>query len=390
VLSTGIYFDPFDEAVLHDPYPAYRSLRDKAPLYRNDRLDFWAVSQFDDVQAVLRDHRTFSSAEGVDLDRTSAELLGPGNFNSMDPPLHDVLRNIVRSRFTPKAISALEPAVRTTIADLIDRFAERGSADLVSELASPLPLDMVSEILGVPQADRPRLAELFEAAFERHAGEAELPKTAHAPARALNDYFLDEAARRRRNPQPDLLTQVATATIDGKRVEEEVSGICFLLFAAGSATARNLISSALLLLAEHPDVRSLLAAQLDLLPRAIEEFLRLESPIQNEARTVTCDVTIRGETVRSGARIVALIGSANRDDRRFEDPDKLDVRRVIRRHLAFGEGIHFCLGAPLARLEARVALELVLTRITNYEVSGPIVRTTRVNERGLTSLPVKF
>jgi cytochrome P450 len=297
----------------------------------------------------------------------------------------------VRASFSARRIGELEPLVRERVAELVDRFAQRGGADFARELAAPLPLWMICAILGVPAADRELMGERIHAVLHREPGEPEIPPAAHAAHDELRGYFAELAAERRTRPQEDALSEMTHAQLDERPLSDEVIlGLCLTLFAAGSETVSNFVSNALLLLARHPDARAELFAAPEGIPVAIEELLRYESPVQNLVRTTMHAVTLHGEEIPAESRMLLLLGSANRDERKFEDPDRLDLARPPKRHLAFGEGIHFCLGAPLARLQSRIVLETLAERIPAYEVAGPVRRVAKVNSRGLESLPVAF
>lgn len=388
--TTTFKFDPYAPETIEDPFPAYRVLRDEFPLYRNDERDFWAVSRAEDVYNVQRDWETFSSTKGMDLDATGT-IFGPGNFLNLDPPAHDSMRKLVRGDFSARRIASLEPEVRDKTTELLDSFRERGSADLVSELAAPLPLWMVSHILGIPRGDRPHVGDLIHTVLHREAGVSEIPEAAHAAHSDLRHYFAQLVEERRAAPKDDALSSIAHAELDDEPLSDEmVLGLCLLLFAAGSETVSNFISNALVVLDRHPTARAEMFASPEDLPVAVEELLRFESPVQNLVRHTTRPVELHGAEVPADARILLLTGSANRDERKFGDPDRLDLKRPPKRHLAFGEGVHFCLGAPLARLQGRVVFEELGARLPVYEISGPVKRVGKVNSRGVESLPVVF
>ncbi|HEX7290424.1 MAG TPA: cytochrome P450 [Conexibacter sp.] len=387
-MTTTFEFDPYAPSVIADPFPAYRVLREEHPVYRSERRDFWALSRAADVYEAMRDWPTFSSSKGMDLDETGS-MFGPGNFLNMDPPAHDQLRKVVRGSFSARRIGALEPMVRARVAELFDGFAGRETVDLAAELAAPLPLWMISELLGVPHADREQMGARIHAVLHREAGDPEIPPSAHRAHAELRPYFAALAAERRRDPREDALTEMVTARLDDAPLSDEVIlALCLTLFAAGSETVSNFVSNSLLVLAEHPDERAALFAEPAGIPTAIEELLRYESPVQNLVRTTMEPVVLHGVELPADSRMLLLLGSANRDERRVEGPDRLDLTREPRRHLAFGEGVHFCLGAPLARLQSRVVLEEIARRAPRYAVAGPVARVAKVNSRGLESLPV--
>jgi cytochrome P450 len=380
-------YDPFAAAIHADPYPAYRQLRDRAPLYHNERRDFWAVSRYEDVQALSRDWASFSSAEGVDIDHTGDQM-GAGNFLEEDPPLHDLLRNVVRRRFVPKDLrAALEPFVRERVETMVADLKSRPAVDLGRELAWELPIAVISYLLGLPADDLDRLRQWEDRFALRVPGLPAMPPFSMKAATSIRDYLSEQIELRRREPSDDLLTEIATAELDGEPIGESALGMAVILFIAGNETTSCLITNALTLLAAHPEQRAWLAADPDAIPAAVEELLRFEAPVQNATRVATRDVEVLGRELPAGSRLLLVYGAANRDERRFERPDELDLRREPMRNLAFGEGIHHCLGAPLARLEGQVVLETILREMPDYRLAGPPVRLPSHILRGYLSVP---
>jgi cytochrome P450 len=385
--TANVDYDPFAFEVQQDPFPIYKALRDQRPIYHNERRDFWAVSRFADVQQVARDWQTFSNRPGVELDQM-VDLIGSGDFLNMDPPRHDQIRRILRQHFIPKAIAGLEPQVRERAKELLSTCLERGQVDLAHDFAWPLPIGMVCDLLGVPPSDVPQMLAWVQTLEIRDPGSIQLPAIVAETVEMIKEYLASLVAERRDQPRDDLLSVIAKAVAAGELEEEEIPGLAFILILAGSDTTASLLSNSLLVLERHRDqLRLLQHGDVDL-GQAIEELLRFESPIQNLARTATGSVTMHGETIPAGARVLLVYGSANRDERRFEDPDHLDLGRQPKRHLAFGEGIHHCLGAPLARLEARVAFEEFFSLVGDYESAGPIERIQSHATRGLVRFPV--
>lgn len=382
-------FNPYGSQDLYDdPYPVYRELRDRYPAYRNDDMRFWALSRFEDVWRAVHDHATFSSAQGITVVDEPNEYQPP-QMILMDPPRHDQLRALVSRAFTPRRIASMEDRVRAIAAGLVDEVVERGEGDFVRDLAIPLPSIVISELLGVPPEDRGDFRRWTDAMVAVTPDPQRIAEGREAAA-SLFGYFVQILAGRRKEPRDDLISALIAAEVDGEAMsEEELVGFCFLLLIAGNETTTNLISNGLVLLARHRDQRAALAGDPSLLATAVEELLRYEAPVQGLARTLTRDVELHRKRLREGDKVLLLFAAANRDDREFDDPDRLDLRRPLERHLAFGHGIHFCLGAALARLEGRLALDRVLARIPEYELTTDTVHWTQlVPVRGVVEIPV--
>jgi cytochrome P450 len=380
-------YEPFSGPLLGDPYPIYAYLRDHAPVWFSESQEFWALSRYDDVHAALRDWKSFSTAEGVDIDGTGAQY-GTGDFLEEDPPLHDVLRDVVRGFFVPKRIRAdFEAPVRSEIRGLLRRMNRNGTVDFAESLAWPLPVAVGTMLLGIPAADRRRLLELERRFARRTVGTRKVPADALAAAAEMRAYFADLIEERRARPQPDMVTAIATAEVEGGPIGDDAIGMLFLLFVASMETTASAIGNGLALLAAHPDQRAWLAGNPDALEEAVEEILRFEAPVQVTKRVTTRDVEVGGAEIPAKADVFLVLASANRDPRRWERAGDFDVRREHRRQVAFGDGIHHCLGAPLARLELRLVLEEVLTRHPGYELSGDFARFESHFVRGFTELP---
>ena len=377
-----VEYDPF--LFYEDPYPVYRRLRDEAPVYLNRERSVWVLSRFDDVQRAGRDWRTFSSAEGVDIDDSR---LGPGSFLDADPPRHDELRKILHADFAPASLGRLEPLIAAKVDTLVGSLLERGQVDLVGELARRLPVSVVCDLLGAPAEDHAQLERWYADMLYREPGRSEVPEIAERATREMRGYIVDAVTDRLRSPRGDLLSTIAAAHGEGRLSMDEVDGMCRLLLLAGVHTTSSLIANALMLLEDRPDDRRALGADPARIPDAIEELLRYLAPVQSGARVTTDEVEIHDVSVPRGERVLLLWAAANRDERRFPDPDVLDLGRRPLRNVAFGEGIHFCLGAPLARLEARIAFEAMFTRIPEYEIVGPVERHFTFLERGIARLP---
>ncbi len=373
-----------------DPYAFYRWLRDEAPVYLDPATGIWALSRFDDVRAASRDWEAFSNADGVDLDELGRRVFGPGDFLDMDPPEHDDLRAVVRSRFAPKSVRSLEDTIRAHVDILLTGFGRSYSFDATRAFAWPLPVAVMSSLFGFSEGERSEMGSLYRTVMARSGYDLTIPRAALDAAAVMRRRFVEMAHDRRSRPRDDLMTQVALADVHGARLtDRKLAGMCFVLFSAGIDTVAAVLANALWLLALHGDQLDLIVEEPDRLPAAIEEVLRYESPLQFNARTTTRDTAVGDRVIPAGARVLLLYGAANRDERRFDDPDRFDVAREPQRHLAFGEGIHFCIGAPLARLQTRIALESLLPRLPNLSLAGPVKRLPAYNMRALACLPLR-
>ncbi len=370
-----------------EPYPLYRRLRDEHPAYYNAERDLWAISRFADVQALAREWSTYSNTGGADI--SGGALREVGDFVDSDPPEHDRMRGVVKQAFSPRATAELERTVQDEIDALIEPLLERGSGEFVAEFASRLPLAIIFGLLGYPESDQAELLPLLYDVQQRTPGEDEVPQTAIRARSALHEYIEAAAQERRKAPRDDLLSAIVAAEKTGGVTREEVPGMTLLLMIAGWETTAILVTNAIWLLAHHPDQRRMLTEQPDRIPAAVEEVLRFDAPVQHLARLSLEDSELHGETIPAGSRILLLWASANRDERRWDDPDRFDVQREPKRHLAFGEGIHHCLGALLARLESRLVLETLLSRAPEFEVGEPR-RLPQVVMRGISWLPISF
>jgi hypothetical protein len=393
-MAGPLHFDPYAYEVHEDPYPLYRRLRDEAPLHRNDALGFFALSRHADVLAAFKDVDTFSNRNGVSLD---ADAFHPNadvtmSFLAMDPPRHTRMRALVSRGFTPRRVMDLEPHIRALAVRHLDECVERGHCDFIADFSGRLPMDVVSHLLGVPEADRDLLRGWADAVVHRDEGKVGVPPAAAAAALRMLQYFQAHVAACRARPRDDLTGALLAAEIDGDRLSErEILGFLFLMIVAGNETTAKLLANALYWLWRNPAERDRLRADPGLIPGWIEETLRYDNTSQALARVVTRDVELHGTRLREGDKVVLLIGSANRDERVFEEPDRYDLLRNPRASLSFGHGTHFCLGAALARLEARVALEEFWRRFPEYDVLAEgIVRVHSVNVRGFSALPIKF
>ena len=388
--ATALRFDPLMGGTDEDPYPLYECLREAHPVHYDPGLDFYAVSRYDDVQEVSRDWRRFSSADGIDIDGTG-DYFGP-NFVNSDPPRHRLVRSVFQHRFSPGAVrDALEPIVRTEVDRLLRSFADRSEVDLGREFCWPLPFAVACRLLGFPPEDEDFLRDASARFEERHPGELVPPATAETAAAELREYVSELAGTRRRDPRGDLVSALATARLDGRPLpHDEVVGNAFALFNAGTQTTACLLSTAIAQLLDRPGLCRWLATDLGRVAPAVEEFLRFESPIQHFRRTSVEDVCMHGTEIVAGSTVLLLYGAANRDPRVWTDPARLDVQREPHRHLAFGDGIHHCLGAPIARLEARLALEAILPELWRASPAASPVRLASHQLRGYVSVPAEL
>jgi cytochrome P450 len=385
-------YDPYDYAIHEDPYPTYRRLRDEAPLYRNELRGFWALSRHDDVMAAFRDSARFSSAEGVSLDPSAS---GPNahrtmSFLAMDPPRHTRMRALVSRGFTPRRVSEMEPHIRELTRRHVERAVGRHrSFDFIDAIAGRLPMDVISELMGVPVADRDELRRLADLLVHRDEGVTDVPASGVEAALTLAGYYADMIAARRARPTDDLTSALLEAEIDGDRLsDDEIIGFLFLMVVAGNETTTKLLANAWYWAWRNPDERAKPFADPSRVADWIEETLRYDTSSQMLARVVTVDVELHGETIGAGDRVLLLAGSANRDERTFPDPDRYDLDRDTSPSASFGAGRHFCLGASLARLEARICLEELVAVVADYDIDeAAATRVHSVNVRGFATLP---
>ncbi|MBV8931356.1 MAG: cytochrome P450 [Kutzneria sp.] len=385
-------FDPLDPSFLADPYPHYRHLRENAPMYRSSS-GLWVATRHADCTDVVRDSRLGRPAEG-ERDVTNSHNMDL-SFLSMDPPDHTRLRRLVSKAFTAKVVSGLQPRVQQLVDELLDRMRGQREVDLISAFAHPLPVRVISEMLGVPYADHERFAQWSDALGNALGPgflltEEQLRERMEAKAE-FDDYFRGLIAARRREPAQDLLSELVMAEENGDSLtEQELVDILALLLVAGHETTVNLIGNGTLALLRHRDQFEYLRDNPDRAADAVEELLRYDSPVQTIIRYAHTDIEIGGHRVAGGEGVVALVGAANHDPTVFTDPDRLDLTRSSVRHLSFGQGIHFCLGAPLARLEGRLALACLVRALPAMELldADPPRRKALVL-RGLTELRVR-
>jgi len=384
-------YDPYSYSLHEDPYPTYARLRSQAPLYRNDEHGFWALSRHADVVEAFRDSATFSSAEGVSLDPAAS---GPHahrtmSFLAMDPPRHGRMRALVSRAFTPRRVLDLEPRIRAIATEHVNEAVERGSFDLISVVAGRLPMDVISELVGVPEADRAELRRLSDLLVHREEGVMDVPPSGMEAALHLAGYYAEMIEARRRQRTNDLTSALIDAEIDGDRLgDADIVSFLFLMVVAGNETTTKLLGNTWYWAWRYPDERVKPFADRARIPTWIEETLRFDTSSQMLARVTTADVERHGTTIRAGDRVLLLVGSANRDEAVFAEPDRYDLDRDTSGLVSFGFGRHFCLGASLARLEARICLEELVGRVADYDIDPQgIERVHSVNVRGLAALP---
>ena len=389
--------DPYDYDFHEDPYPYYRRLRDEAPLYRNDDLGFWALSRHQDVHQGFRNSTTLSNRDGVSLDPVSR---GPHasktmSFLAMDDPAHLRLRTLVSKGFTPRRIRELEPRVTELAVQHLDIMLEQAGSgatvDYVAEFAGKLPMDVISELMGVPVADRDRIRAMADGVMHREDGVTDVPASAIDASLNLIVYYQQMIAERRKKPTDDLTTALLEAEIDGDRLtDEEILGFMFLMVIAGNETTTKLLANAAFWGHKNPNQLTSVYQDLSRVPLWVEETLRYDTSSQILARTVSGELTLYDTTIPEGDVLLLLPGSAHRDERAFDDADDYVIGRDIgSKLLSFGSGAHFCLGAHLARMEARVALTELFKRIRGYQVDeANSVRVHSSNVRGFAHLPM--
>jgi cytochrome P450 len=395
-VTTGPYWDPYHADQRKAPYDAWRRLRDEAPVYHNERYGFWALSRFSDVLEASLDTETFSSAKGITLDAIGEEAPFPIMI-MMDPPLHDSFRKVVSRAYTPRRIAALEERIRELCAEYLDPFVGEDGFDFVRDFGMRLPVMVISSLLGFPEEDHDQLREWSDISLHREEGkEGATPEAQEAMGLTIN-YYISQITQRRAQPQDDMITALVEADLttpegEVRRLDDlEVMGMLALISNAGNETVARMLGWAALVLAEYPDARREMAEDPALIPVGVEELLRYEAPSPIQGRYVTRDVELHGTVVPEGSTMALLTGSAGRDERKYPDPDTFDIHRSIDRHVTFGYGAHYCLGAALARMEGNVALAEVLRRFPSWEVDRSAVTYVATNTvRGPSSAPVRF
>jgi cytochrome P450 len=392
--TVSLYYDPYDREIDKDPYPVWKRMRDEAPLYYNEKFDFFALSRFEDVEKVSIDWPSYLSGRGSVLEIIKAGIkIPPGSILFEDPPTHDTHRSLLSRAFTPRRMAALEANVREFCARSLDAKVGTGGFDFIADLGSVMPMRTIGMLLGIPEEDQQALRDRFDENFNLTA---DTPPVDASYAVSIGEEFGEYIDWRKDHPSDDLMTELLNAEFEDHTgvvrtlTREEILGYVGLLSGAGNETTTRLIGWTGKVLAEHPDQRRELVNDPSLIPSAIEELLRYEAPSPVQARYVAKEVEHYGQKVPEGSVMILLTASANRDERQFDDPDRFDIHRKIGHHLTFGYGIHFCLGAALARLEGRVALDEVLKRFPEWEVDWDNAKQAHTSTvRGWESLPVR-
>lgn len=395
-MTPPVEFDPFSADFFDDPYDTYRALRDHAPVYHNRRYGFWALSRFDDVVAAHRDWRTFSSAHGVTLH----ELLTPGfggrgSIIYLDPPEHERLRNLVSKAFTPRAIAALEPMIRSIVAPMLEHAVARGTFDAIEDFAAPFPVEVISAMLGVPPADRQGVRLRTDAILHREPGNPGPTPAGMAAGLEQACFFATLTAAKRRQPGDDMISRLVAAELPGpdgtpqRLGDGEIASFVSLLGAAGSETVTKLVGNGFLLFHRWPGEWERVLADPATIPGAVEEILRYWAPSQYQGRFTAAPATLHGVTIPAGVPALLLTAAANRDERAYPDPDRFDIGRQHPIALGLGHGIHSCLGAALARLESRIAFEELRRVAPRYRVDERgLARVHMANVAGFSRMPV--
>jgi len=398
VTATAVEFDPFSAEFFEDPSEVYRRLRDEAPVYFNERYGFYALSRFDDVVAAHRDWRGLSSAHGVDLSsltRDPAIVRSMGLIIMMDPPEHERFRALVSRVFTPRAVTSLEPMVREVIREYLDPLAGRDSFDAVVDFSAPFPVEIISRMLGVPAGERQQIREWLDLSLHRHPGDMDPTPEGMAAMLEVAGYFHELVKHKRAHPADDMLTRLTEVTVDRgdgtdtRLSDREITGFATMLGGAGAETVTKLVGNAIVVFDANPDQWRTVAEDPESIPGAVEEILRYLPPSQYQGRFSVEERTYAGGTIPAGHPVLLLTGAATRDPRAFDRPDDFDVRRPPAVAIGFGHGVHSCLGAALARLESRIAIEELTSRWRRLEVdTAGLRRVSMSNVAGYANVPV--
>jgi cytochrome P450 len=385
--------DPYAWDFHEAPYPLYARLRNEAPAYRNDELGFWALTRHEDVERALKDHATYSNSEGVALEAFSPEAWRVMFFLAMDPPRHNHLRGLVNKVFTPRRVQAMEPAMRAIMTRLLDAIPDDGRCDLIQDIVGKFPMDVISDMIAVPVEDRDEVRGWADQVMHREEDMgAVVPPEASAASGKLLAYLRDLVIHLRKHPGDDLTSALLAAEVEGTRLsDDDVVSFLFLMSIAGNETTTKLLGNALYWAQRFPDQLVKVRGDWSLLPGWIEETLRFDNSSQILYRTLAQDVELHGQKLAKGDRVALMIGAANRDERVFENADVYDIERDCSNSLSFGRGIHFCLGANLARMEGRVCMDEIFARYSGYEIDeAACVRVHSGNVRGFINMPIQL
>src|SRR5665213_552014 len=386
-----LVYSPYAYEIHEDPYPIYARLRAEAPVYRNDEFDFWALSRHEDVLAAFRNVDAFSNSFGVSLDPSA---FGPDahkvmSFLALDPPRHTRMRSLVGKGFAPSKVAQMEDRIRAIAIEHLEPALDMGEFDFIADFAGKLPMDVISELVGVPPVDRAEVRRLADLVVHREDGLFDVPRAGMDAALTLVGYYQDMVNERRSVRRDDLASALLDAEIDGdKLTDEEIIAFLFLMVVAGNETTTKLLGNAWYWGWRNPDERAKPFADAARVPQWVEETLRYDTSSQMLLRVLRQPIALHGTSLADGERVLLLVGSANRDERIFPDADRYDLDRDTKALVSFGSGRHFCMGAPLARLEARIGLTELVSRVASYDVDpAGIERVHSINVRGLAALP---
>lgn len=396
---TAVEFDPFSDEYFNDPTEVYRRLRDEAPVYYSEKYGFYALSRFDDVVAAHRDWKAFSSAHGVELSTLSKDpelIKSIGLIIMMDPPEHDRLRTLVSRVFTPRAVTKLEPMIREVICSFLEPLDDADEFDIVADFSAPFPVEIISRMLGVPEGERQEIRHRLDLSLHREPGQLDPTPEGQEAILEQAGYFYELAAEKRKNPADDMLTRLTQVTVDRGDGEEtgldnrEIAGFAGLLGGAGAETVTKLVGNAVVLFAQHPDQWQKVLDDPEKIPSAVEEILRYRPPSQYQGRYSLEEREFEGGTIPAGHPVLLLTGAATRDPRAFERADDFEIERPPAVSIGFGHGVHSCLGAALARMESRIAIEEIARRWRRLEVDTTGLRRVHMsNVAGYSHVPVR-
>jgi cytochrome P450 len=397
-MSDAVEFNPLSADFFDDPYATYRRLRDEAPCYRSEQYGFYALTRYDDVVAAHRDWETFTSTRGISIDQLTGESsYVPASIIFLDPPEHDTMRKLVSRVFTPRAVGDLEPRIREIVAGYLDRLDPTEEIDLLADFAAPFPVEVISMILGIPEADRQQFRHWVDELLSREPDDPKPTQAGMEAALHMTQFVYDLVREKRRRPTDDMLTALTEVEVDDddgvahRLTDDDIAGFATLIGAAGSETVTKMVGNGVVLFHRNPDEwRTVLADPIARLPLAMEEVLRYWAPSQYQGRFATRSSTWHGVEIPADAPVILVTGAANRDERAYAEPDRFDVHREPRLSVGLGHGIHLCLGAALARLESRVAFDELGRRFPDYEVDER--RCERVhmsNVAGYSRVPVR-